>query len=469
MGLSTQALRCRVLPGFLLLLASCGGAGTDPLSRPLPAGLDPFVRARVEAARAAAARGGPDAWLELAKTLDANGLREEALEAYGRCLTQPDADRATLEYLRGLALAALGRAPEALAAFDAALAAGDRYAPTHWRRAELLLDEGRLSDARAALESALALEPRSVPARLATARLDLLEGHPEAARARLEPLAEESPDERFVHGLLARAHRALGDEAAAARALAREERSRRISLSDPRAAEVATRATGILAALEQANELLLGDQAPQAVALLEPLRAGAPDDLPLAQMLGKALIAAHRSDEAIAVLQDAAQDHPGQFQLEHLLGRAYAEARAFGPAREHLLEARARNPAFGPIHADLGETELKLGHFPEAEAALARALECGEDALRTRLLLTQAQLQQGASGRALASAEAALAAYPNAVSAWTTLAEARHHAGLVAEARAALAEAERRNPRYERLPSVRALLSSEPGREGAPR
>jgi predicted Zn-dependent protease len=58
----------------------------------------------------------------------------------------------------------------------------------------------------------------------------------------------------------------------------------------------------------------------------------------------------------------------------------------------------------------------------------------------------------------LKTAEQACEAFPNAAAAWSYLAEARARRGEEVAARAALAEAEKRNPNYERLDLVRALL-----------
>src|SRR5262245_35716659 len=140
----------RPIPGLAVAALACAGllaCGQDADGLPRLAdslgvdaqGVDELVRARIETALAAAERGEPGARLELAKVYDANGLAELALPLYEQCLAGAPEARATLEFLRGQALAQLGRPAEALAAFDAALAAGDAYAPTHWRRGELLL------------------------------------------------------------------------------------------------------------------------------------------------------------------------------------------------------------------------------------------------------------------------------------------------------------------------------------------
>ncbi|MSR63479.1 MAG: tetratricopeptide repeat protein [Planctomycetes bacterium] len=455
-------MRCLTLA---FALAACGAGAARELPRLAdPAGVDPFVLERVAAALAACERGTSGAELELAKLYDANGLSALALAGYDLCLskaaTGPAAERALLQFLRGQALASLGRTPAALAAFDAALLLGDAYAPTNWRRGELLLDEGRVGEAQAAFEQALALEPLSVPANLGLARVMLLGDDAAGAATRLERLSERDPDERFVHGLLARAYRALGDAARAEVELRREQRASRISLADTRLAEVQTRATGVLAGVSRANELLAAGQASAAVALLEPLFTRAPDDLALLQMFGKSLLQAGDPARAVEVLEAGLARHPEQFKLELFLGQAHAARKANKKALEHLRRARELNPAFGPTWVSLAEVQQKLGHPDEAERSLLAAQEAGEDELRTRLLLVQVQLEQQAFVRALASARAAREAYPNAVAAWTWLAEAEARNGNAEGARAALAEAEARNPEYERLAAVRALLGA---------
>jgi tetratricopeptide (TPR) repeat protein len=444
---------------FLLGLHACAGnEGAWP--RPTaPEDLDALVLERVEAALAACARDERGSGLELGKVYDANGMRELALATYDRCLETGHDSPSVLHYLRGAVLQALERPEEALAAFQEALQLGDSYAPTRWRSGEILLELGRLKEARAEFEAALALEPRSVPATLGLARTLLLEGDAAVAEARLRPLSEANPGERFVHGLLARVLRALGREEEAQRALLREERASQVSVSDPRLAEVQTRATGLLNGLARANEALARGDARQAIALLTELHARLPSNLAVQQLYAKALLAAKQPAQALELLARSAAAHPDEFKTELFLGLAQRDLKALGKAHAHLLRAAELNPAYGPTHAALGEVELLRGRFAPAEAALSLAQECGEDDLRTRILLVQSQLEQRAFSRAAATAEEVRAAFPNAVAAWSYLAEARARLGETEAARQALAEAEKRNPDYERLAHVRSLLT----------
>jgi len=451
-----------------LLLAACDGGAAAPSGPPrLVArdGVDPFKLEAIDAALAAAEGGQAGALLELAKTYDANGLGELADATYRQCLLheREPRERARLLYLLALNLDGLGRAEEALATLDEALALEPDHGPTHWRRGDLLLDFGRLAEARTAYEQALALEPNSVQAHLGKARVLLAEDDPRGTIAELEPLVERVPDERYVHGLLARAYRALGDTERAALELRRDAKSERVSMGDPRAGEVRQRAVGVLAGVRRANEAMTAGRNQEALEVLAPLLARLPEDLALLQMMGKAHVAAGQHDEAIALLERARQQHPDQFKLELFLGLAFDGKKLPKRALPHLERACELSPGYGPAHSARGETLTKLGRFREAEEALTLAREAGEEDLRTLVLLGQMQLEQNALERAAATGRTATGEFPRAAPAWMLLAEAEARAGRVEPARAALTEAERLNPEHERLAAVRAMLPSVEG------
>ena len=452
---------------IVLALGACGsGADTGSEFPRLTdtSGVDPLVLERLDQALADCEGGTPGAFIELAKTYDANGLPELAAQAYALVLSRglaqrPGASTAALHYHLARALETLGRHEEALAHFEVARTLEASYAPAHWRAGNLLLDLGRAREAEQAFRRALELEPTGIPQSLGLARVQLLENQPAAALETLLPVSEREPRERLVHGLLARVHRAQGDEQRAALELKREERATKSSVIDPWTAEVAQRAAGVFAGVERANQLLLAGDARGALALLEPLYQKRPDELAVAQMLAKTLIEAGEPERALELLERERALHPDQFKLELFTGLALAAKKNPRRALEHLLAARALNPSYGPIHAALGEVQAKLGEFAPAEVSLARALETGEDGLRDQLLLGQVQLEQEAWERALATFQRACDEFPNAAAAWAHLAEAQARRGDPSAARASLAEAEKRDPQYERLATVRALLS----------
>src|SRR5262245_30621095 len=271
--------------GASLLLASAAGAllaacDPDPAAAALPRPehlVDPLILARLEPALAACARGEPGALLELAELYDANDLDELALRAYDLALRQDERDLgaplARVRYHRARVLAELGRVEEALAGFNAALPLAPDQAPLHARRGELLLELGRAGEARAAFARALELEPKGVPQRFGLARVLLFEGDARAAQAALAALAAELPRERLVHGLLARAAQALGDEPRARAELALEGRAATTTRDDPWTEEVLTRTTGIEHAVITAGEAMAAGNLAQALAILEPLYA----------------------------------------------------------------------------------------------------------------------------------------------------------------------------------------------------
>jgi len=420
-----------------------------------------LVRAAAERWLAACERGEAGALAELAMLYDASQLDELALTAYDLALAEPEAS-GELHHHRGRVLADLERLEEAEQAFLRATEVDPAYAPTRWRRAQSLLELGRLDEARAELERALALEPESIQARLALARLELLLDRPEAALAVLVPLAQRQPEERFVHDLIARAKLALGDEAGAATAREVEARATRVTLGDPRTAAVKQRSVAIMPRLRAASDALAADKPREALKQLEPLFADAPEDLAVLQTFARALVQAAESARALEMLETARALHPDDFKLELYTALAL-QGRGDAPgALTHLARARKLNEAYGPTHVAEGELLARLGRAPEAEQAFARALACAEVVLRTHLSLGEVQRAQEAWARAAATYRRAHEEYPDSAAPLAFLAEVEWRLGAVDEARASLAEAERRNAAHPQIAVARALIGEGP-------
>jgi predicted Zn-dependent protease len=455
----------RVIPLLLLGLAACSAESSAPIPRFGSNGAvepDPLLLEALEKAYSEAARGASGALLELAKTYEANTLGELAADTYRLCLARGGAelgeDPVRIQHHIGCSLEETLRADEALAAFEEVRRRAPDYAPGHWRAGNLLADQGRDAEARAAFERALELEPGGVPQTLGLARVELAEGAVPAARARLEELARRMPRERFVHGLLARARRASGDESGANAALRAEERASETSWVDPWAAEVRQRATGVSPTVKRANELLLAGEARGAIALLEPLQARVPESLPAAQLLIKACLEAGALAKADAQLAAARDRFGAQFKLELYAGELALQRGQLEEARRALEASLAINPAYGQTLAALGEVAFKRGDLAAAEQSFARAVEQDVLDLRTRTLFAQTRIQLGKFDDALAVLRTLRADFPDSVVPLAHMAEALARAGRVEEARATLAEAEKLDASFGYLAKVRALL-----------
>lgn len=467
--MTTSMPRSRVLALLVLLATACGRAEpafewarlTDE------SGIDPVLLERIQSVEESCARGEDGSWLELAMVYDANDLNQLAERTYAACLELPPekagASRSALHFHRARALDDLGRAEEAVRAYDAAIELEDGYAPARWRRGQLLLDAGRIAEARADFERAIALEPLSTPAHLGLARVQLVQDQPGEARETLLAILARAPDERYVHGLLARALLALGDEPGAERELALEERATGGSGADPLAAEVRKRATGVQVGVLRATEALKAGKPAEAVRMLRPLYQKVPDDLALLQVYGRALVSAGEYDRALEVMARGRRAHPQDGKLELFAGLALKAKGSLAEARVRLERARELNPSFPPTHTALGELWTALGRFSEAEASLSRALECGDEELSTLFLLGQAQMSQSAWPRAVATFERACEQAPDSGLAWTHLAEAQVQAGDAPAAERSLAEATKRNPGSKRIEAVRRLLAARAG------
>jgi len=449
-----------------LLAAACGEAADPGWPRLTDeSGVDPVQLERIREAEAACARGEDGSWLELAMVYDANSLDQLAARTYEACLRLPPgkagASPAMLHFHRARALDDQGRTEDALRAFDAALALEDTYAPVRWRRGQLLLDADRVAEARADFERALALEPDSVPAHLGLARALLLQDEPEAARATLRAVLEREPEERFVHGLMARALLALGDERGAVEEQRLDELATKGTAADPLTAEVRKRATGVQIGVLRATEALNAGKTDEAVRILTPLNRKVPDDLAVLQVLGRSLVIAGEYERALKVFARGSQAHPDDPKLELFAGQALAAKQDWVAALAHLARARELGPTFPPTLAALGEVLIALGRPVEAEGALNDAVQNGDEGLETLLLLGQAQMNQFAWTRAVATFERACMRANDSALAWIHLAEAQARAGDAPAAEISLAEAAKRNAGSKRIQAVRRMLAPE--------
>ena len=457
--------RLRPAAWLALWLAPACAKGTPALALPRlddAAGVDKLVLERVHASLSAFEAGDAAAALELGLVYEANEIDALAVRAYELCLELP-LPAAEVQFHRGRALASMGRAEEAAEAFAASLALDESYVPAHWRSGLVLLDAGRVDEARARFERAIEIEPANVAARLGLARVLLVRDDPAGAIRALQPAVERQPDERFAHGLLARAYQALGDDGRAEAELALEREAGHVSMADPLTAEMRKRATGIVPAVRKANDALAAGKREEALAILEPVYAKDPEKLAIVQMYGKVLLDNGQVERALEVARKGAELHPDDYKLELLMGALLMKQEMLRPALEHLTRSRELNPAYGPTHAALGEVLNELGRITEAEQELELATRSDEIELRTFVVLGQLQLRQTAFERAIVTFERACERFPQAAGAWVFLAEAQAQGGKDEAARASLDKAVALNATHPRIESVRRLLADSGG------
>jgi tetratricopeptide (TPR) repeat protein len=241
-----------------------------------------------------------------------------------------DPDNAELHYVRGAALQALGRGPEALDAFAEAVRLAPELAAAHDAMGSVHLDAGRLDEAVAAFERALALAPELASAHfnlgLAHARAGrvapgiaalqrahelaptdadtLLElaalqekgGDLPGAKATLARAVEVAPKDAFVRMVHGDVLRAGGDEAGSLAAWTEAVRL------DPDLADARLRLVRALRRAQRATEAL-----EHAAILVEQL----PENAIAWSDYGGVLVDLGRTDEALAALGKALALEPG--------------------------------------------------------------------------------------------------------------------------------------------------------------
>jgi tetratricopeptide (TPR) repeat protein len=130
------------------------------------------------------------------------GAPEKALDSASRACTLAPSNADALR-TKAMALARLGRAPEAVAAYDAALRFAPRLTSAHYARGLLLLDLHEERLARAAFERTISLDPAHAGALSRLASMALARGHGAEARAYAKRALEQKPDEVAAHIVLA--------------------------------------------------------------------------------------------------------------------------------------------------------------------------------------------------------------------------------------------------------------------------
>lgn len=259
---------------------------------------------------------------------------------------------------------------------------------------ETLLRAGAPTDARTQL-ARLPAQPVDPAARaLLTAEVALENGELDAADAALGT-ATEGPRRSLLRGRVLEA-RGKADEA---RPLYEQ-------------AMQAPGAEGKRARIRLASIALDANQASRAVALLEPSRSEAADDLELTSLLTRAYLAAERLDDAQRVLDAAIARRPDSAELLATRGALELRRGRFTEALATLRQAAQARPGDADLQARLGDAARLAGETDAARTAFEAGLALRANHPGALLGLARLALEAGDFEQAEQRVEAAAGSAP---------------------------------------------------------
>jgi len=202
----------------------------------------------------------------------------------------------------------------------------------------------------------------------------------------------------------------------------------------------------VAAGLAAARQALAAGRAPAAVALLNDLRRGVPDDPEALALLGRALLRCAPPEQARAALVRAAALCPGEASVLANLAVALRRAGAAGLAESVLLRALVLDPERAELLVNLANLRRAAGRPGDAAAPARRAL-----ALRPDLAEALCALALAGGGQPDRLLRRAVALRPDLVEAHVNLSALYAHARRGEEAVAAATAGLRVAPRHPAL------------------
>jgi tetratricopeptide (TPR) repeat protein len=184
--------------------------------------------------------------------------------------------------------------------------------------------------------------------------------------------------------------------------------------------------------VDDAWDLLIKGQRPDAVRLLREIIGKNPGDADARLLLGSVLQEDGDRAESIAQLTEAVRLRPRSVEAQYALGEAFNAFGAHKAARGPLTRAVALDPNFAPARVDLGLVLVDSGEFDAAAVHLDRALEIlgrKPDAAYPHYLRAKVCSARNEVAKAAAHLTEAVSLRPDFAEAWSDLGDARNTLG----------------------------------------
>ncbi len=400
---------------ILLLVGVLSAAGVGLaywLARPAPSALPPTLDlAHLDPAVARAVAESRDqvlksprsvgAWGNLGMILLGHQLNPEAADCFAQAEQLAD-KQAQWPYLRAVAVR---RTDPETAIFELRRAlerGGDEAGVARLRLGELLLEQGRLEEAESEFQTALKANPDDARARLGLGRVENQRDDPKASLANLELAATDPHARKAVALLTAEVHQRLGDGAAAERDLrTANDLPPDAPWPDPLVQEALGAATGQLVLLAQANQLLMEDHVPEALALLQQILHDYPDADRAWFLLGKGLTRENNLAGAETALREATRLAPAADEYQYDLGTVLFSRGQQGAAADCFRKATELKPDFARAYYNLGHCLKQLGDRDGAMTAFRNAVRSEPRLAAAHANLGELLAQEGRTDEAL--------------------------------------------------------------------
>jgi tetratricopeptide (TPR) repeat protein len=388
---------------------------------------------------------------------EANNLWEQAEESFAHAIAL-DGSQPAWEYHRAVALLAIGRTEEAIAAMKGSARRMPDSAGVQQRVGLQLVDIGDLASARVALERALRLAPGRIESLAAMARLELACEHWNEALSYAQRGLAADPTSQSAAYTAGLALQALGRDDEARRYLAAGKGARPSWLEDPLTREMLSYRLTANALVEEASRANATHDYAHAVQVFERLVARNPRDVDMLNNLAANLIELGKLDQAEKALKTAETLARDSFAVQLNLAELYLRRGEVELARQHADTAAALGDSVGSTHLMLARVLAVQKDIDGAYRELRRTVDLDARNPQAFVALTEISIQRNQLEEARSWCRKALDLDPSLLPARVNQGVLALNANDLEEARSALAVLEKQAPTNPRTIALRGEI-----------